>query len=66
MIEKRWHAVATYSGKPFDHVQEYDIEEIEELQRLIESGPDWGTLKQITVTYNFQEAADERRSRPSA
>lgn len=65
MSEKRWHVVATYGGKPFDHVQEYDIEEMEELQDLIENGPDWGTLTDIRVTYNFREAAAERRGRSS-
>lgn len=59
---RRWHVVATYAAKPFDHVQEFDIEEIDELQDLIEKGPDWGTISDIRITYNFHQSAAERRS----
>lgn len=62
MTDKRWHVVATYAGKPFDHVQEIDIDEINDLQELVEGWPDWGVLKDIRITYNFHEAAAERRS----
>jgi hypothetical protein len=61
MEQKRWHVVATYAGKPFDFVLESDIEELEDLSDAIESGPDWGTLKDIRITYNFHESAAERR-----
>lgn len=63
MSEKRWHVVATYAGKPFDHVQEIDVEELEELQDAVEGGPDWGTLRDIRITYNFHESAKDRRAR---
>ncbi len=47
----RWKAVIWYqtdSGKPLD--VEYGIEELEELQDIVERGPDWNTILYITVT----------------
>lgn len=60
--DKRWHVLATYAATPFDHIQESDIDELEELQDLVEKWPDWGTLSDIRITYNFHDAAKERRS----
>jgi hypothetical protein len=47
----RWKAVIWYqtdSGEPLD--VEHGIEELEELQDIVERGPDWNTILYITVT----------------
>lgn len=56
--ERRWHVEFRYADG-VDHPA-VDIEEISELQEIMEDGPDWGTLIDIVVTYNFKEAAADR------
>lgn len=46
---KRWHVTAFYG---YD-IRVYEIEEIEELQKIIEDGPDWRTLDKIEVRYQL-------------
>lgn len=46
----RWHAVINYrtdSGVVDVH---HDLEELEELQNLVERGPDWNTIVDIVIT----------------
>lgn len=46
----RWHATIYYRSKTGTPLNvEYDIEELEELQDLIERGPDWNTILHIYV-----------------
>lgn len=49
-MSKRWKAVATYRSNtgPVDVC--HDIEELEEIQELIERGPDWNALIDIRIT----------------
>ena len=43
----RWIAVITYNdGNP---TRGYEIEELDELQGLVEMGPDWNTIGKIVV-----------------
>lgn len=51
---KRWKATATYkagNGSSATHVHEFD--ELEDLDELIEAGPDWTTLDKIVILYNM-------------
>ena len=57
---KRWHVQFRYAGEPNSFRPEIDIEELEELQDIVEGGPDWGTLVDIVITYNFHKSAEER------
>lgn len=50
--EKRWKAVATYRSDAGPIDIEWDIEELEELQDLVERGPDWNCLVDIRITLN--------------
>lgn len=51
---KRWTAQISYrSGHPINVAQ---IEEIEELQDIVERGPDWNDLVKIVITYNRRSA----------
>lgn len=47
---KRWLAVITYRFDTGPCPVEHEIEELEELQLLIERGPDWRTIEDIKVT----------------
>jgi hypothetical protein len=47
---KRWKAVATYKSDAGPVDIEYEIEELEEIQTLIERGPDWNALIDIRIT----------------
>lgn len=54
--QKRWTATATYRMSPCEFVEvPHDIEELEELQPLIERGPDWRALETITIVLNRGE-----------
>ena len=52
--EPRWRAVVTYlTGREWTEVSvTHDIEELEELQDLIERGPDWNAIKDIVIVLN--------------
>lgn len=47
----RWKVVAEYRSRSGVVDVEHAIEELDELQDLIERGPDWNTLIKITVTF---------------
>lgn len=45
---KRWHVrVRLKSGR----VEEYEVEEISELQSILERGPDWRELLFVIIKY---------------
>ena len=48
----RWHAVVRYRSEQFPAGVDvpHDIEELEELQDIVERGPDWHTIENITIT----------------
>ena len=50
IANKRWSVTVSYHN---DRVDYYQVEELEELQDIIESGPDFSYLKKIEVKYNF-------------
>lgn len=47
---KRWLAEIDYRAQGDVVTVQYDIDELEELQDLVERGPDWNSLIQIRVT----------------
>lgn len=55
---KRWHVEFRYADQ--NSLEARDIDELEELQDIVEGGPDWGTLIDIVITYNFHASAAER------
>lgn len=55
---KRWRVIATYDSKHGGVDVEHFIEELEELQGIIERGPNWYALKHIAI---FLNVADDQR-----
>lgn len=47
---KRWHVVINYK---VDVSEVFDLEELAELQDIVETGPDWNTIEDIKITYNY-------------
>lgn len=53
MVEvPRWKAVVNYRSNTGIIDVHHDIEEIEDLQDIVERGPDWNTIRDITITLN--------------
>nr|WP_131815301.1 hypothetical protein [Rhizobium altiplani] len=50
---KRWKAVIRYAYMTGDEIKTVEIEELEELQDIIEHGPDWRTMAECTITHNM-------------
>jgi hypothetical protein len=48
----RWQVVLTYRSNSGPLDIHHDLEEIEELQEIIERGPDWRTLIDARITLN--------------
>ena len=49
-MQQRWMAEISYrDGRPTDV---YQFEELYELQDIVELGPNWNEIEQITVTLN--------------
>jgi hypothetical protein len=46
---KRWLATVHYKSEVGNVPVEHDIEELEELQELVEAGPDWNTIEKIEI-----------------
>jgi len=46
---KRWTVSIIYRGETGAVVVDYEIEELEELQELVERGPDWNSIMDISV-----------------
>lgn len=47
---KRWKAVVTFRSANGPLPVEHHIDEIEELQHIVERGPDWNTIERIVIT----------------
>lgn len=45
----RWHATLYYKTDAGFTDVEHDIEELEELQEIVERGPDWNALDKIVI-----------------
>jgi hypothetical protein len=56
MEHLRWVAVVTYRSESGPIEVDHHFEELEELSRLIERGPDWNTIVSIVVTLNPERA----------
>jgi hypothetical protein len=52
----RWVAVVTYRAEAGPIEIDHHFEELEELQVLIERGPDWNTIETIVVRLNPERA----------
>ena len=51
---KRWKAIATYRTNNCQIEKVHFVEEIEELQHVLEQGPDWNALVDCRITYDHQ------------
>ena len=58
MRHKRWVATAWYRTEAGLVDVEHQIDELEELQALIERGPDWHTLDRIEVRLGSNATPD--------
>ena len=47
----RWNAIIWYWTERGSTGVEHDIEELEELQALVERGPDWRAIDRIEIRY---------------
>lgn len=45
----RWRGYVTYWSAKGDILVEHDFEEIQDLQQIIEAGPDWNTIRDMTI-----------------
>jgi hypothetical protein len=52
----RWVAVVTYRAEAGPIEIDHHFEELDELQGLIERGPDWNTIETIVVRLNPERA----------
>lgn len=56
-VPDRWMAEITYlDGRP---QQTTEFEELEDLDEIVERGPDWNTIDKIVITLNRPEAPSE-------
>lgn len=46
----RWTAVITYSTDNGPSEVTYDIEELDDIQFIVERGPDWNSIMDIRIT----------------
>jgi hypothetical protein len=46
----RWHAVVNYRSDNGVVDVHHDIDELGEIEQLVERGPDWNTITEITIT----------------
>jgi hypothetical protein len=46
----RWHAVVGYKTEAGVVDVHHDIDELGEIEMLVERGPDWNTITEITIT----------------
>ena len=47
--EKRWCMTVIYRGEVGPVVVDYDIEELDEVSEIIERGPDWNAILDISI-----------------
>jgi hypothetical protein len=52
---KRWHVAIKYRTRTIP-TQQFDLEDLFDLHDLIERGPDWNHIRNITVTLNNAKA----------
>ena len=48
----RWTATITYRSKRGDIVVDHHFEELDELQNIVERGPDWNSIVSINIVLN--------------
>ncbi len=53
--KKRWHVTVTYFSEKGDIDVEHFIEELEDLQEIIERGPNWYAVKDIVIILNVPD-----------
>ena len=46
---KRWMATITYRTESGPNVVDFDIEELAEISGIVEKGPHWGSIMDITI-----------------
>ena len=51
----RWNVDVTYASDAGDVDVRHHIEELEDLQRLVEAGPDWHCIKDIRIVLNRKD-----------
>ena len=49
-MKDRWFVTINYKNLPTNC---FTVEEIEDIQKIVESGPDWGEIENIEIKYNF-------------
>jgi hypothetical protein len=62
----RWKATIEYEHQNGPIVIEYFFEEISDLHRIIENGPDWNTLIRCTVTLHRPDGGDSQNRNEKA
>jgi hypothetical protein len=50
--KKRWNLAITYRCEVGPMVVDYDIEEISEAEGIVDRGPDWNTILDISIQLN--------------
>jgi hypothetical protein len=50
----RWHAIVGYKTDSGVVDVQHDIDELGEIQQLVERGPDWNTITEITITLQIR------------
>ena len=54
--KRRWQIIIEYDDrKEYGNVE---IDELEELQEIIEAGPDFNVIKEIHIFYNFKQTPE--------
>lgn len=59
---KRWKAIIEYRADEGPKSVDHYFDEISDLHRIIERGPDWKRLIRCTVTLNRSDAGTEQNS----
>jgi hypothetical protein len=54
----RWHAIVGYKTDSGVVDVHHDIDELEEIQMLVERGPDWNTITEIVITLAIRSHDD--------
>lgn len=49
---KRWKVIAVYRSENGPVDVEHFVEELEDIQEIIERGPDWNCLTSLSITLN--------------
>lgn len=62
----RWTADIFYLPTTGFAADRHRLEELEELQHIVERGPDWNCIERIVVTFVAASSADRKRAVESA